>query len=67
MSRWNHSRIFSEVGDDETEDSGAEYLGESDSEFGDARKSRPSKGSSHLKSKTSKRSVCIFIPSLILE
>ncbi|XP_022961179.1 RRP12-like protein [Cucurbita moschata] len=55
MSRWNHSRIFSEVGDDETEDSGAEYLGESDSEYGDARKSRPSKASSHLKSKTSKR------------
>ncbi|CAK9328157.1 unnamed protein product [Citrullus colocynthis] len=55
MSKWNHTRIFSEVSDDETEDSGGEYLGESDSEHVDGRKSRPSKASSHLRSKTSKR------------
>ncbi|XP_038879236.1 RRP12-like protein isoform X2 [Benincasa hispida] len=56
MSKWNHTRIFSEVSDDdETEDSGGEYLGGSDSEHMDGRKSRSSKASSHLRSKTSKR------------
>ncbi|XP_008450964.2 uncharacterized protein LOC103492395 [Cucumis melo] len=55
MSKWNHTRIFSEMSDDESEDSGGEYLGESDSEHVDGRKSRLSKASSHLRSKTSKR------------
>lgn len=64
MSKWNHTRIFSEMSDDESEDSGGEYLGESDSEHVDGRKSRLSKASSHLRSKTSKRSVSISIPCL---
>lgn len=52
------------MSDDESEDSGGEYLGESDSEHVDGRKSRLSKASSHLRSKTSKRSVSISIPCL---
>lgn len=67
MSKWNHTRIFSEFSDDETEDSGGEYLGGSDSEHVAARMSRPSKAaSSQLRSKVSKsRSVFIPIQSVI--
>lgn len=56
LSRWNHTKIFSDFSDEETENSDAEYAGTK------TVSGRRGKGSSQLKSKaSSSRSVVIFI------